>query len=338
MRRAGITPTDLAAKEGLALINGTSVMTAIGVETIYLAYLLAAAADIAGALTLEALQGTTDAFDERIHAVRPHPQQAACAAHLRALLAGSGLVRRFDPRRVQDAYSVRCMPQVHGAARDTISYAAGIVEREINAAVDNPLIFWEGDQPRAISGGNFHGEPVALVMDHLATAVAELGNISERRIARLIDPSLNEGLPAFLIRSGGLNSGFMLPQYVAAALASENKVLAHPASVDTIPTSANTEDHVSMGTIAARQAHEIAENVATILAIELITAAQAVTFRLEECGGCLGVGTQTAYDAVRGLVPFVETDTVLYPYQRAVQEIVTSGELVAQVKEAVAGG
>ncbi len=224
---------------------------------------------------------------------------------------------------------------MHGAAREAIAYAEAIVERELNAAVDNPLIFWEGDDPVAISGGNFHGEPVALAIDHLKNAAVELGNISERRVARLIDPSLNEGLPAFLVREGGLNSGFMLPQYTAAALASENKVLVHPASADTIPTSANTEDHVSMGTIAARQAAEIIDNVASILAIELIAAAQAVDFRFERQDCCLGRGTDAAYRVIREHVPFLEKDTIMYPYIEAVRTLITSGELVGRTQAAL---
>lgn len=338
MRQAGLQPLALDVKEGLALINGTSAMTAIAAMALHQARLLTQIADVAGALSLEALNGTRDAFDERIHQARPHPQQAACAAHLRALLEGSQLTRSFDPSRVQDAYSLRCMPQVHGAVREAVEYAWQVVEREMNSAVDNPLLFEDEDgEPVALSGGNFHGEPVALVMDHLKNALAELGNISERRIARLIDPSLNEGLPAFLVKEGGLNSGFMLPQYTAAALASENKVLAHPASVDTIPTSANMEDHVSMGTIAARQALEIAENVASILAVELITAAQGINFRLEGGEKRLGKGTEAAFKTIRRYVPFLETDTTMYPYIQAVQAIVTSGELAGKVQEALAG-
>lgn len=335
MRRAGIATTTLDVKEGLALINGTSPMTAIGAQAVHEAHLLSLTADIAGALTLEALNGTRDAFDERIHMARPHPYQLESAAYLRRLLTNSELTRWLDPERVQDAYSLRCMPQVHGAIREAIAYVRRVVERELNAAVDNPLLFWTEDGPLALSGGNFHGEPVALVMDHLKNAITELGNISERRVARLIDPSLNEGLPAFLVREGGLNSGFMLPQYTAAALASENKVLTHPASADTIPTSANMEDHVSMGTIAARQAREINQNVGSILAIELIAAAQAIDFRREECPLCLGVGTDAAYRVIRERVPFLEKDTIMYPYIRAVEGLVTSGELVERVHAAL---
>ncbi len=342
MRRAGLPVTHLDVKEGLALINGTSVMAAIGALGLHEAQLLLKVADIAGALTLEALNGTRDAFDERIHLARPHPNQVASAAYFRALLEGSTFTCSSQdenpgphPQRVQDAYSLRCMPQVHGAAGEAVAYASRVVERELNAAVDNPLIFWDAEQPVALSGGNFHGEPVALVMDHVKNAVTELGNISERRVARLIDPTLNEGLPAFLVKEGGLNSGFMLPQYTAAALASENKVLVHPASADTIPTSANTEDHVSMGTIAARQAREIIDNVASILAIELIAAAQGLDFRREECESCLGRGTEAAYDLIRERVPFLEKDTIMYPYIEAVREIVAGGELVERVEKAI---
>ena len=337
LRSVGLEPVSLQAKEGVALINGTSVMAAIGAQVIVRARVLSRMADIAGAMSLEALNGTRDAFDERIHAARPHPEQVNSAAYLRRLLEGSQLTRSFDPLRVQDAYSLRCMPQVHGAVRTAIEYAAGVLALELNAAVDNPLLFRDDDgKPFALSGGNFHGEPIALVMDHLANAVAELGNISERRIARLIDPALNEGLPAFLVDQGGLNSGFMLPQYTAAALASENKVLAHPASVDSIPTSANTEDHVSMGTTAARQTAEIVENVATILAIELICAAQAIDFRLREGAQSLGTGTYAAHRAIRQIVPFIQSDTAMYPYINAVQAIVLNGDLLNTVEAALA--
>ncbi len=336
MRRAGLPTVKLDVKEGLALINGTSPMAAIAVEGLHEGCLLVKTADIAGALSLEALYGTRDAFDERIHEVRAHPHQIASAAYIRALLEGSELTHRLDPERVQDAYSLRCMPQVHGAVREALAHADQVVQRELNAAVDNPLIFWENGGPLALSGGNFHGEPIAVVMDYVKTAMTELGNISERRVARLIDPSLNQGLPAFLVREGGLNSGFMLPQYTAAALASENKVLAHPASADTIPTSANTEDHVSMGTIAARQAREITDNVASILSIELIAAAQAVDFRREGGEARLGRGTDAAYRLIRERVPFLEKDTIMYPYIEAVREIVKSGELVSRVEAAIA--
>lgn len=337
LRRAGLEPLTLGAKEGLALTNGTAFMTAIGSLVTWRAERLAQVADIAGALSCEALHATPRAFDERIHAVRPHPRQMACAAYLRRLLEGSQFLRPDDPLNVQDAYTLRCMPQVHGAARDAIAYARWVLEIELNSATDNPLIFFEDDgTPTCLSGGNFHGEPVALAMDYLKTALAEIGNISERRVTRLTDDASNQGtLPAFLIKHGGLNSGFMLAQYTAAALASENKVLAHPASVDTVPTSANTEDHVSMGPIAARQAEEILENVETILAIELLAAAQGIDFRREVLGDVrLGRGTAPAYALIRERVPFLEHDAYMAPLIEAALDLVRSGELVRVVNEA----
>jgi len=341
LRRAGLSPIELEAKEGLALTNGTALMTALAALTTREAENLSAVADIAGCLSLEALHGTPRAFDARIHAVRPHPRQIECAAYLRRLIEGSEFTRPDDPLNVQDAYTLRCIPQVHGAIRDAILYSRWMTEIELNSATDNPLIFFDEDgHAEVISGGNFHGEPIAIAMDYLAIALTELGNISERRLTRLTDEASNrETLPAFLIKHGGLNSGFMLTQYTAAALASENKVLAHPASVDTIPTSANQEDHVSMGPIAARQAREIAGNVATILAIELFAAAQGIDVRCERLGGNprLGRGTAVAYALIRERVPFLEHDAVMYPHIQAVRELVVSGELVMAVEEALGG-
>jgi len=341
LRRAGLSPIELEAKEGLALTNGTALMTALAALTTREAENLSAVADIAGCLSLEALHGTPRAFDARIHAVRPHPRQIECAAYLRRLIEGSEFTRPDDPLNVQDAYTLRCIPQVHGAIRDAILYSRWMTEIELNSVTDNPLIFFDEDgHAEVISGGNFHGEPIAIAMDYLAIALTELGNISERRLTRLTDEASNrETLPAFLIKHGGLNSGFMLTQYTAAALASENKVLAHPASVDTIPTSANQEDHVSMGPIAARQAREIAGNVATILAIELFAAAQGIDFRCERLGGNprLGRGTAVAYALIRERVPFLEHDAVMYPHIQAVRELVVSGELVMAVEEALGG-
>ncbi|MBM4465466.1 MAG: histidine ammonia-lyase [Chloroflexi bacterium] len=335
LRRAGLAPIKLGAKEGLALINGTAVMAAIGALTTWQAEGLSRVADVAGALSLEALHGMAQAFDERIHAARPHGHQMDCAAHLRRLVEGSEFLRLDDPNHVQDAYSLRCIPQVHGAVRAAISHARQVIETELDSATDNPLIFFEDDgRAVCLSGGNFHGEPLALVMDYLAIALAELSNISERRLARLLDETSNQGtLPAFLIRQGGLNSGFMMTQYTAAALASENKVLAHPASVDTIPTSANIEDHVSMGCSAALKAREVLENTESILALELLAAAQGVDFRREMLGGAprLGKGTAVAYELIRQRVPFLEQDTIMYPYIEAVRELVSSGELVEAV-------
>ncbi|MDI7276326.1 MAG: histidine ammonia-lyase [Anaerolineae bacterium] len=334
LRRAGLEPLLLGAKEGLALTNGTAFMTAIGVLVTARAERVAQVADVAGALSCEALHGTPRAFDPRIHAVRPHPRQVACAAYLRRLLEGSEFLRPDDPLNVHDAYTLRCIPQVHGAARDAIAYARWVLEIELNSATDNPLIFFEEDgTPTCLSGGNFHGEPVAIAMDYLSIALAEIGNISERRLTRLTDDASNQGtLPAFLIKHGGLNSGFMLAQYTAAALASENKVLAHPASVDTVPTSANTEDHVSMGPIAARQAAEILDNVEAILAIELLAAAQGIDFRREVLGDVrLGRGTAPAYALIRRHVPFLEEDAYMAPLIEAVRRLVHDGELVRAV-------
>jgi histidine ammonia-lyase len=277
LRRAGLAPVVLEAKEGLALINGTQLMTAVAGLALAECWRLARAADVAGALTLDALLGTDVAFDPRIHAARPHPGQQASAANLRRLLAGSPLRESHrDCGKVQDAYSLRCIPQVHGAARDALAYASRTVDVEMNAATDNPMVFAETGE--LLSGGNFHGEPVAMAADVIAIAVAEIGAISERRIERLVNPTLS-GLPAFLTSDGGLQSGLMMAHVTAAALASENKTHAHPASVDSIPTSANKEDHVSMGVTAARKAARAVANTRRILAIELVAACQALEFR-----------------------------------------------------------
>ncbi|PWH14534.1 MAG: histidine ammonia-lyase [Ardenticatenia bacterium] len=340
LRRAGLAPTTLAAKEGLALTNGTAVMCALGTLAVERAEMLSAVADVAGCLSLEALDGTLRAFDERIQAVRPHPRQVECACYLRRLLADSDFVHHHDPQHVQDAYTLRCIPQVHGAARDAIAYARWVVDIELNSATDNPLIFFdEHGAVDIISGGNFHGEIVAIAMDYLAMALTELGNISERRIARLTDEASNAHvLPAFLVKHGGLNSGFMLVQYTAAALASENKVLAHPASVDTIPTSANVEDHVSMGCTAARKVWQVLDNLERILALELFAAAQGIDFRRAQLGAAarLGRGTRAAYELVRREVPFLEHDAVMYPYIEAVRRLIAERTLVRAVSAAVA--
>jgi histidine ammonia-lyase len=341
--RAGLAPVVLAAKEGLALTNGTAVMCALGALESYRARLLSRVADVAGCLSLEALHGTDLAFDERIHNLRPFPRQLNCAAYLRELLADSDFTRHYDPTNVQDAYTLRCIPQVHGAVRDAIAYARWAIQIELNSVTDNPLIFIddETDEITVLSGGNFHGEPLAIAMDYLSMAMTELGNISERRIMRLTDEASNAHvLPAFLTEHGGLNSGFMITQYTAAALATENKVLSHPASVDTIPTSANVEDHVSMGVTAGLQTRQVNDNVERILAIELMAAAQGIDFRKgklpEEAQ--LGRGTRAAYALLREHVPFIERDTVLHDYMEAVREIVANGELVHRVNEVVDDG
>ena len=327
LAKAGLRPLTLAAKEGLALTNGTTVMTAVGLLETWKAKRLADVADVAGCQSLEALNGTVSAFDERIHSLRPHPRQIECAKHLREILTGSEFVRGYDPKNIQDAYTLRCIPQVHGACRDAVAYAEWLIDLELNAVTDNPLIFADEslDEIDVISGGNFHGEPLALAFDYLAMALAELGNISERRTMRLTDEASNAHvLPAFLTDNGGLNSGFMIVQYTAAALCTENKVLSHPACVDTIPTSANVEDHVSMGATAALKLRQVANNLEMILAIELLCAAQAVDFRKRVIGNGkkLGDGTRGIYAAIRKRVPFVERDNYLKDYMDAVCDVV----------------
>lgn len=325
LQRAGLEPVVLKAKEGLALTNGTTVMTAVGLLETARSIKLADLADISGCLSLEALNGTTSAFDERIHALRPHPRQMDCAKHLREILEGSEFVRAFDATNVQDAYTLRCMPQVHGACRDAVAYADWLLKLELNAVTDNPLIFQsESGEIEVISGGNFHGEPLALAFDYLAMALAELGNISERRIMRLTDEASNAHvLPAFLTDHGGLNSGFMIVQYTAAALCTENKILSHPASVDTIPSSANVEDHVSMGMTAALKLRQVAKNLQTILSLELLCAAQGIDFRKRAIGDRkLGAGTAEVYSSIRKSVPFISEDTYMKQHIDAVEGIV----------------
>ena len=331
MKKAGINPVKLAAKEGLALINGTQVMTSIGTLCVYDAVQLSKNADIIASLTCEAQSSITRAFDARVHQLRGHAGQIACAENLRKLLKDSELSLDTIPGKVQDAYSIRCIPQIHGASRDAIEYVYNAVSREINAVTDNPLIFpKEGD---VISGGNFHGQPMALAFDFLAIALAEYANVSERRTERLVNPALNNHLPAFLAPNGGLNSGFMIAQYAAAALVSENKVLAHPASVDSIPSSANQEDHVSMGTIAARKAAEILKNAQRVLAIELFAAGQATGLIGEEK---LAPATRAAFDVLRKEVPLIERDVVMYEWMAKCERIVIDGRLIPAV-EAITG-
>lgn len=331
MRRANIPTVTLAAKEGLALINGTQVMTGIGALCVYDAVCLSKSADIIAALTCEAQSSITSAFDERIHLLRGHAGQIQCAENLRKLLSGSGLSNECLPGKVQDAYSIRCIPQIHGASRDALQYVYDAVTREINAVTDNPLIF--PDEGDVVSGGNFHGQPMALAFDFLAIALAEFANVSERRTERLVNPYLNNSLPAFLTPNGGLNSGFMIAQYAAAALVSENKILAHPASVDSIPSSANQEDHVSMGTIAARKSAEILKNAQRVLAIELFAAGQAAGMMGAEK---LAPATHAAFDVLRAEVPHIERDVVMYEQMEKCERIVREGRLIPAV-EAVTG-
>lgn len=313
-QKVGLEPIRLAAKEGLALTNGTTMMTAIAALGIDAAEALINTADCAGALGLEAQNGTLRAFLPQIHQSRPQNFQQETAEHIRSLLQDSQFTRPDSSRNVQDAYTLRCIPQVHGAVRNALSYARSVVEIELNSVTDNPLLFFDqNDQVEIISGGNFHGEPLALAMDFLAIALTDLGNMAERRIAKLIDNN-TEHYPSFLAAEGGLNSGFMLLQYTAAALASENKTLAHPSSLDSIPSSGNVEDHVSMGANAALHCSQVLENVNTIVAIELMAAAQAIDFRLQKSPGLnLGNGTIMAMRKVREILPFYDHDDYLQP-------------------------
>ena len=326
LKKAKLKPVTLAEGEGLGLTNGTQVMTAIGAWVTLKAKRLSKLADIAGAMSLEVLLGTNTQFHKQIHRIRPHKGQIDSAANMRNLTAGSEIISSHkDCDHVQDAYSLRCLPQVHGASRDTLRFAWQTIETEINSATENPLIFPDG---QILSGGNFHGQPVALAMDHLAVALAEWANISERRIERMVNPTLS-GLPSFLIQEGGLNSGFMLAQYTAAALVSENKALSHPASVDSIPTSANKEDHVSMGTIAARKTKMILENLQYVIAIELLCGAQAMDLftNLKP-----GKGTLAAYKILRKNVTHMERDRELAPDIEKVAKLMGDDDILHSVE------
>ncbi len=319
----GLSPLSLEAKEGLALINGTQYQCAVGALGLAQALELADVADIAGAFSADVLRSTDRAFDDRIHRVRGMRGQQTVAAHLRALMAGSEIreSHRSGDQRVQDAYSIRCMPQVHGASRDALDYVRSVIEAELNAANDNPLIFPDGEH---LEGGNFHGEPLALALDTLAIAVAELANISERRIERMVNGALSNGLPKFLAPKPGLHSGMMIAQYTAASLVSENKVLAHPASVDSIPTSANQEDHNSMGSIAAWKAQRVVRNTEAVLAIELLCAAQAIEF-LRPLRSSAAI--EQVYAAIREVVPWTGKERVIYRDIEAVQRRIRAGEI-----------
>jgi len=307
LQAVGLKPIVLEAKEGLALNNGTQCMTAVAALVIADGEKLVHAADIIAALTMEALNGMPSAFDPRIHQIRNHPGQIETATTMLNLLEGSEYTAPKDHPRVQDAYALRCIAQVHGPIKEALAYAKQVVEREINGVTDNPLIFLDTEE--AISGGNFHGEPIALALDFLGIAFSELANIAERRLERLVNPALSNGLPAFLTTRGGVNSGFMIVQYSAAALVSENKILAHPASVDSIPSSANQEDHVSMGTIAARKAAQIVDHATHVLAMELLAACQGIDLRGPKR---LGKGTEPTYRKLRNRVAMLEEDRVMY--------------------------
>jgi histidine ammonia-lyase len=327
LKNVGITPITLEAKEGLALINGTQMMSAIGCLMLDKAECLAELADIAASMSFEALRATDTAFDPRVAEARPHKGLREVAHNMLRLTSDSEIrVSHLEgDTRVQDAYSIRCIPQVHGAVRDTIRFAEEILTTEINSATDNPLIFPTEQGGEHIEGGNFHGEPLALVLDYLGIALSELANISERRTERLVNGSLSFGLPRFLTPRGGLNSGLMIAQYTAASLVSENKVLAHPASVDSIPTSANQEDHNSMGSVAALKLQQIVANVEMVLAIEMLCAAQGIDFLAPLKPGW---GSGKAYKEIRSVVPFLEEDRNISIDIRKVHELVTSPEFV----------
>ncbi len=333
LRRIGLKPLILEGGEGLALINGTQVMTAIGVLVVNDALQLSKTADIACAMSLEVLMGTNSEFDPRIHQVRPHPGQIATADNILRLIQESAIIEsHLGCARVQDAYTLRCSPQIHGASKDAVAHAMRVIDIEINSTTTNPLIFSDTQEVRL--GGNFHGQPVAMAADYLSMGIAELGSVSERRIERLVNPQLSD-LPAFLVKNGGVNSGYMIAQYAAAALVSENKVLAHPACVDSIPTSANKEDHVSMGTIAMRQSRAILENVENVVAIELLCAAQAYDLITEKNPMSGGLGTRVAYEVIRRHVPYLDKDRELYRDIEAMVAVLRSGEIVEAVEKAV---
>ena len=327
----GLEPIELEAKEGLSLVNGTQFMAAFASLGLARARRLAKIADIACALSVEALQGSRTSFLPQIHAARPLRGQIDSAANVLELLESSAIIeshRWCD--KVQDAYSLRCAPQVHGASRDLLGYVEATVSVELNAATDNPLVLV--DDELLVSNGNFHGQPLAFALDALAMAVSELASISERRIERLVNPSLSDGLPAFLTTDGGLNSGFMIPQYVAAALVSENKALCHPASVDSIPTSAGQEDHVSMGNASGLKAWQVLANAERVLAIELLAGAQAIEFLapLEP-----GIGAREAHDAVRALSPRITDDRPLATDIESTAEAIRDGGFVRTVEAEV---
>ena len=330
LKKKSIKPLVLDAGEGLALINGTQFMIALGCLALHDALNLCKHADIAASMTLETLMGTRSAFDPRIHNARPHPGQIKAADNMLRITNNSDIISSHgDCSRVQDAYTLRCSPQVHGASWDAFAYVDNVIKVEMNSSTENPLIFPESEE--FLSGGNFHGQPLALACDFLGIAIAELANISERRIERLVNPQLS-GLPAFLVEDGGLNSGFMIAQYAAASLVSENKVLAHPASVDSIPTSANKEDHVSMGSIAARKCRDILANTEEVIAIELLCAAQGIDLFTNIKAGD---GTLAAYEVIRSRVDYMKEDRILSIDIAKVKELLKDGSIVEAVENKV---
>jgi histidine ammonia-lyase len=333
LRRAGLQPLELSYKEGLSLVNGTEGMLALACLAVADAEALATTADVACAMSIEGLLGTDRPFQRRLHELRPHPGQLASADNLRELLAGSPILasHRHSDHAIQDAYSLRCAPQIHGACRDVIAFARQVVDRELGSVTDNPVVF--ADSGDVVSVGNFHGEPLAFVLDFLAIALTELADVSERRVDRLLDPALNHDLPAFLAEDPGLNSGLMLTQYTAAALVSDCKILSHPASVDSIPTSGNQEDHVSMGWTAGLKLRRVLANVRRTVAIEALCAAQAVDMRSPLRPGR---AVAAVLERLRRDVPRLERDRYLAPDMAAVERLVTSGELV-EAAESVVG-
>jgi histidine ammonia-lyase len=329
LQKAKITPlSHLRAKEGLSLINGTQAMNSIGALALYDAYRAYHIANLSMAMTFQALEGIVEAFDDRVHQVRGHQGQIRAAAEIRRLIDASLLTTHQGEKRVQDAYSLRCTPQVHGAVLDTLDHVKMIVETELNAVVDNPLIFTEDGC--VISAGNFHGEPLAFAFDFLGIAVSELANISERRLERLVNPQLNNGLPPFLTHCSGVNSGYMIVQYAAASIVSENKVLSHPASVDSIPSSGNQEDHVSMGSISARKAKTIVDNVIRVLGMELCAAAQAVDFRDK---AKLSPITANAHAIIRAKIPHLDADQLMYPLLHEAERMIKHGDFDSLLME-----
>jgi histidine ammonia-lyase len=327
LKLAGIMPLDhLAPKEGLSLINGTQAMSAVGALVLYDAFRLLKYANLSLSLTMEALEGIMDAFDPKVHEVRHHLGQIRIAKDVSLGLSGSLNVSHQCEKRVQDAYSIRCAPQVHGASLAAFWHVSDILNQEMNAVTDNPILFVEEKQ--VLSAGNFHGQPLALGYDYLGIAIAELASISERRIERLVNPKLNNGLPPFLTACSGVNSGFMITQYTAASLVSENKILAHPASVDSIPSSANQEDHVSMGSISTRKARTILENTTKVIALEIFAATQAIHFRGSDK---LGRKTKIAFDLFSKHIPFIETDEIMYPHIHKIESLIKDEKVFATI-------
>jgi histidine ammonia-lyase len=328
---AGLGPLVLEAKEGLSLVNGTQLMTAAGALAVLDGFALARIADVTGVMSLETIKGSRRPFEPRVAAARPHPGAVAAAAALWRLTEGSEIVESHrDCHKVQDAYSFRCMPQVHGAARDGLGFARKVLETEMASATDNPLVFVDAGEADIVSGGNFHGQPVAMALDLAAMAVAELGSIAERRIEQIVNPALS-GLPPFLAASSGLHSGYMLAQVTAAALVSENKLLCHPASVDSIPSSAGREDHVSMGVHSAWKLARVVNNARRVLAIEALCAARGLDLRLPLAPG---PGIAAAHRTVRAVVPPVEGDRALYKDIGALETLLASGQLFRAAEEA----